>query len=63
MEQKTQNEIYGESEDGLMQKHLIYENLERSHYFRKIFVANNHVNNHLIVWENNWWQVLTLYQT
>jgi len=43
----------------LMQKYLIYQNLERSDYFRKIFA----VNNHLIVWENNWWQVLTLLQT
>jgi len=43
----------------LMQKYLIYQNLERSDYFRKIFA----VNNHLIVWENNWWQVLTLFQT
>ena len=41
----------------LMQKYLIFNNLGRGHCFRRIFA----VNNYLITWENNWWNVLTLY--
>lgn len=42
----------------LMKKYLIFENLGRLPYFKKIFS----VNDYLIAWENDWWQVLTLFQ-
>ena len=42
----------------VMEKYRIYENLGRLDYFEKIFA----VNDFLIVWENNWWQIATLYQ-
>ena len=41
----------------LMEKHHIYKNLGRSDYFKKNFAAENY----LLTWENNCWQVLTLF--
>ena len=41
----------------LYRKYLIYKNLGRLDYFKKIFA----VNNYLITWENEWWQVLTIF--
>ena len=41
----------------LWQKYLILQNLEREQCFRKFFA----VNNYLITWEHNNWQVLTLF--
>ena len=38
-------------------KYLIYQNLDRENYFRKIFATKGF----LVVWQNNWWQILTLY--
>ena len=41
-----------------MEKYLIYSNLGRTDYFEKIFT----VNDFLVTWENDWYQVLTLFQ-
>ena len=41
----------------LFEKYRIYENLGRLNYFEKIFA----VNDYLITWENEWWQVLTIF--
>lgn len=41
----------------LMEKYRIYEHLGRLDYFKKIFAANDY----LIIWQHNWWQVLTLF--
>ncbi len=41
-----------------MAKYRIYSNLHRTNYFEKIFG----VNDYLLVWENNWYQIVTLYQ-
>lgn len=41
----------------LMQKYRIYQSLDRLNIWEKIFA----VNDYLVTWENNWWQVLTLY--
>ena len=38
-------------------KYNIYRNLEREDYFTKIFAEKNY----LITWENEQWQVLTLF--
>ena len=40
-------------------KYLIYQNLDRDNYFRKIFATRGF----LLAWQNNGWQILTLYQT
>ena len=42
----------------LWQKYLILHNLGREHCFTNFFA----VNDHLITWEHNNWQVLTLFQ-
>ena len=41
----------------LMEKYHIYTNLARLDYFKRIFM----VNDYLVTWENNWYQVLTLF--
>ena len=41
----------------LMDKYRIYQHLGRLNYFEKIFA----VNDYLITWQNEWWQVLTLF--
>ena len=40
-------------------KYLIYQNLDRDNYFRKIFATRGF----LLAWQNNGWQILSLYQT
>ena len=42
----------------VMGKYRIYSNLGRTDYFEKIFAYDDY----LLVWENNWYQILTLYQ-
>ena len=39
-------------------KYLIYKNLGRDKYFCKIFATKNF----LLAWQNNAWQILTLYK-
>ena len=41
----------------LHRKYLIYQHLGRLDYFEKIFA----VNDYLIAWESDWWQVLTIF--
>ena len=41
----------------LMEKYRIYQHLGRLDYFKKIFA----VDNYLLTWQNDWWQVLTLF--
>ena len=47
--QMVKSEVY--------KKYLIYQNLDREYYFHKIFATKGF----LVVWQNNWWQILTLY--
>ena len=47
--QMVKSEVY--------KKYLIYQNLDRENYFHKIFATKGF----LVVWQNNWWQILTLY--
>ena len=42
----------------VMAKYRIYSNLHRTDYFEKRFGFNDY----LLVWENNWYQILTLYR-
>ena len=42
----------------VMGKYRIYANLGRTEYFEKIFKFQDY----LLVWENDWYQILTLYQ-
>ena len=42
----------------VMAKYRIYANLGRTEYFEKIFAFKDY----LLVWEDNWYQMLTLYQ-
>ena len=42
----------------IMEKYRIFSNLGRNAYFEKVFT----VNDFMIIWQNNWWQVLTLYK-
>ena len=42
----------------VMTKFRIYSHQGRNEYFEKIFA----INEFLIAWENNWWQILTLYR-
>ena len=42
----------------VMAKYRIYSNLGRTEYFEKIFSFDDY----LLVWENDWYQILTLYQ-
>ena len=57
-EQDIKREFNARIKSEVMEKYRIYENLGRLDYFVKIFAANDF----LIVWENDWWQILTLYQ-
>ena len=40
-------------------KYNIFSNLGRDEYFKKMFA----VNNHLIIWNNDQWEILSLYNT
>ena len=42
----------------VMQKYRIYSNLGRTEYFEKIFAFQDY----LLVWENDWYQILTPYR-
>ena len=42
----------------VMAKYRIYANLGRTEYFEKIFSFKDY----LLVWEDNWYQILTLYR-
>ena len=42
----------------LMKKYNIFKHLDRLLYFENFFA----VNNYLIAWEDDWWQVLTLFK-
>ena len=57
-EQDIKREFNGRIKSEVMEEYRIYENLGRLDYFEKIFA----VNDFLTVWENDWWQILTLYQ-
>ena len=41
-----------------MQKYRIYSHLGRTEYFDKIFAFQDY----LLIWENDWYQILTLYR-
>ena len=41
----------------IMAKYRIYAHIGRNDFFEKIFAQNEF----LLAWENNWWQILTLY--
>ena len=41
----------------VMAKYRIYAHIGRNDFFEKIFAQNEF----LLAWENNWWQILTLY--
>ena len=41
----------------VMRKYRIYSNLGRVDFFERIFACNDY----LLTWENDWYQILTLY--